>query len=256
MAAAANGMALHGGVLPYVATFFVFTDYMRPSLRLAALMGLPVTYVLTHDSIGLGEDGPTHQPVEHLAALRAMPNFTLIRPADANETVEAWKVALAATDGPVALALTRQRMPTLDRGRYAAADGLARGAYVLDREAPGETPDLILLATGSEVHPVLEAAAVLRSEGTVVRVVAVPCRELFDAQDADYRESVLPASVTTRLAVEAGVSFGWRDLVGLDGDVVGLDRFGASAPAPELFEHFGFGAAHICERARELLAGA
>jgi transketolase len=256
MAAIANGLALHGGVLPYVATFFVFTDYMRPSLRLAALMGLPVVYVLTHDSIGLGEDGPTHQPVEHLAALRAIPGFTVIRPADAAETVEAWKVALAATDGPIALVLTRQKLPTLDRTRFAPASNLVRGAYVLDDAGVSGEPALILLATGSEVHPALAAAATLRGEGVAVRVVAVPSRELFAAQDADYRESVLPGAVRARLAIEAGTTFGWRDLVGIDGDVIGLDHFGASAPAGELFRRFGFGAGDICARARELLAGA
>jgi transketolase len=253
MAGIANGLALHGGVLPYVATFFVFTDYMRPAMRLAALMGLPVLYVLTHDSIGLGEDGPTHQPVEHLAALRAMPNMTVIRPADANETVEAWKAALGHTGGPVCLVLTRQKLPTLDRGGFGAANGVARGGYVLDAGAGGD-PDLILIATGSEVHIALAAAATLRAEGANVRVVNLASRELFDLQDAAYRESVLPAAVTARVAVEAAVSFGWGDIVGSAGAVVGLDRFGASAPAGELFARLGITAERVCERAREFLA--
>jgi transketolase len=252
MGAIGNGLALHGGLVPYVATFFVFTDYMRPAMRLAAIMGLPVIYVLTHDSIGLGEDGPTHQPVEHLAALRAMPNMTVLRPADANETVEAWKVALAHTTGPVCLVLTRQKLPTLDRERFAAAGGVARGGYVLD-DADGGTPDLILIASGSEVQVALAAAAALRAEGAGVRVVDMASRELFDLQDADYRESVLPAAVGARLAVEAAVSFGWGDIVGPQGAVVGLDHFGASAPAGELFTHFGFTAERVCARARELL---
>jgi len=253
MGAVANGMALHGGVLPYAATFFVFTDYMRPSMRLAALMGLPVTYVLTHDSIGLGEDGPTHQPVEQLAALRAMPGMTLIRPADANETVEAWKVALRHGHGPLGLILTRQKLPVLDRGRYAAAAALARGAYVLADAGEGE-PELIMVASGSEVQLALVAAATLGDEGVRVRVVNMASRELFAAQDEAYRESVLPAGVRARLAIEAAVTFGWGDIVGLDGEVIGLDRFGASAPAAELFAQFGFTVANVCERARALLA--
>jgi len=200
----------------------------------------------------LGEDGPTHQPVEHLAALRAMPKMTVIRPADANETVEAWKAALEHADGPVCLVLTRQKLPTLDRARLAAADGVARGGYVLD-DGEGDDPDLVLIATGSEVHIALAAAATLRAAGTRVRVVNLASRELFDAQDAAYRESVLPAAVGARLAVEAAVSFGWGDIVGSGGAVVGLDRFGASAPAGELFAHLGITAELVCERARELL---
>ena len=228
----ANGMALHGGVLPYVATFFVFTDYMRPAVAPRGAHGR-AGHLRPHARLASGsaKTAPRISRSNIWPRCARMPNLTALRPADANETVEAWKVALAATDGPVALALTRQKLPTLDRGRYAAADGVARGAYVLDRRAPGETPDLILLATGSEVHPALEAAAdaARRRRGRARRRLAR--RELFDAQDAAYRESVLPASVSARLAVEAGVSFGWRDIVGRDGDVVGLDRFGASAPA-------------------------
>ena len=236
--------------MPYVATFFVFTDYMRPSIRLAAIMGVPVVYVFTHDSIGLGEDGPTHQPVEQLAALRAMPNSTLIRPADANETVEAWKVALAATDGPVgprahaAEGADPRSRPLRCRRRARARRLRARRRTAARRT---DAPDLILLASGSEVQ-LAAAAPALPPKAVRSRVVAVPCWELFDAQDADYRERVLPASVTPRLAVEAGVSFGWRDLVGLDGDVVGLDRFGASAPAGVCSST---SASPVCERARE-----
>ena len=254
MAAAANGMALHGGVIPYAATFFVFTDYQRPALRLGALMGAPVKYVFTHDSIGLGEDGPTHQPVEHLAILRATPNFTVIRPADANETVEAWKFALTYNGGPVALVLTRQNLPVIDRARYAPATGLARGAYVLADAGPVD-PDLILIATGSEVHLALEAHERLVAEGVRSRVVSMPCRGLFFAQDDAYRDAVLPPRVEARLSIEAAVTFGWRDVVGDHGQSIGLDRFGASAPAGDLFETFGFTVDNVYQRARTLLGG-
>jgi transketolase len=253
MASAANGMALHGGVIPYAATFFVFTDYQRPALRLGALTGAPVKYVFTHDSIGLGEDGPTHQPVEHLAILRATPNFTVIRPADANETVEAWKFALTYNDGPVALVLTRQNLPVIDRDRYGAAAGLTRGAYVLADAAGPVDPDLILIATGSEVHLALEAHERLVAEGVRSRVVSMPCRELFFAQGNDYRDAVLPPLVEARLSIEAAATFGWRDVVGDHGQSIGLDRFGASAPAGELFETFGFTADNVYRRARTLL---
>jgi transketolase len=255
MGAAMNGMTLHGGLVPYVATFFVFTDYMRPPLRLGALMGLPEIYVLTHDSIGLGEDGPTHQPVEHLAILRATPGWTVVRPCDANETVEAWKLALAHRDGPVALVLTRQKLPVLDRETYGPAGGLARGAYVLADGRPGAPPDVIVIGTGSEVHLALGARERLAADGISVRVVSMPSRELFLRQDQVYRDAVLPPDVTARLAVEAAVTFGWRDLVGDRGDVIGLDHFGASAPGGDLFRAFGFTVDHVCERAQALVAG-
>jgi transketolase len=253
MASAANGMALHGGVIPYAATFFVFCDYQRPALRLGALMGAPVKYVFTHDSIGLGEDGPTHQPVEQLAILRATPNFTVVRPADANETVEAWKFALTHSGGPVALVLSRQNLPIIDRARYGAASGLARGAYVLADGAGPVDPDLIFIATGSEVQLALEAHERLVSEGVRSRVVSMPCRALFYAQDAAYRETVLPRRVETRLSIEAATTFGWGDVVGERGDSIGLDRFGASAPAGDLFKTFGFTAENVYRRARALL---
>jgi len=223
-------------------------------MRLAALMGLPVKYVLTHDSIGLGEDGPTHQPVEHLAALRAMPGLTVLRPGDATETVEAWKVALHTHDRPVALVLTRQGLPVIDRSTHASAAGVARGGYVLADAGGTGDPEVIIIATGSEVQLALEAQARLAADGVGARIVSMPSRELFAAQDAGYRESVLPAAVTARLAVEAAVSFGWGDIVGLQGDVVGLDHFGASAPAGELFTHFGLTADAVYTHARALVA--
>ncbi|HSL96512.1 MAG TPA: transketolase [Thermoleophilia bacterium] len=253
MAAIGSGLALHGGVRPYVATFFVFVDYMRPAMRLAALMGAPVTYVLTHDSIGVGEDGPTHQPVEHLAILRATPNWVELRPADANETIEAWKVALQHRDGPVGLMLTRQNLPTIDRGTYGPAAGVARGAYVLADAAGDEAPELILLASGSEVALALEAHERLAAEGVRSRVVNLASWQLFGRQDAAYRESVLPATCRRRLAVEAGVSLGWERWVGDEGEIIGLDRYGASAPAGTLFEQFGFTADNVYARAKAVL---
>ena len=253
MGGACNGMALHGGVRPYAATFFVFTDYARPSLRLAALIGLPVIYILTHDSIGLGEDGPTHQPIEHLASLRAMPNLCVIRPADANETVAAWRAAVQRTEGPTLLVLTRQAVPVLDRSRTAGPEGLLKGAYVLSRER-GEDPDLVLIGTGSEVSVVLDAQAALAHEGVDARVVSMPSWELFRAQPRAYREEVFPPAVRARLAVEAGVALGWREWVGDAGDVVGIDRFGASAPAKENFKRFGFTVGNVVERAKRLLS--
>ena len=251
MASACNGMAIHGGLRPYCGTFLIFSDYMRPAVRLSALGSAPVVYVFTHDSIGLGEDGPTHQPVEHLMALRAIPNLVVIRPADANETAQAWKVAAARGRGPVALALTRQNLPTFDSSRYAGAENLARGAYVLS-DSDG-TPELILIGTGSEVHIALEAAETLRKDGVAVRVVSMPSWELFEEQSDEYRQSVLPPGVTRRVSVEAGVSMGWERYVGLQGKVVGLDRFGASAPYETLYERFGFTASHVASVARELL---
>lgn len=252
MAACASGMALHGGVRPYAATFFVFTDYARPSIRLAALMGLPVIYVMTHDSIGVGEDGPTHQPVEHLASLRAMPNLRVIRPADANETTSAWRSAMERTDGPTLLVLTRQNLPVFDRSVLAPADGLLKGGYVLSPEK-GAIPRAILLATGSEVQLVLEAQKRLAAEGIDARVVSLPSWELFREQPAEYREQVLPPDVTARLAVEAGASLGWREWVGDRGGIIALDRFGASAPAGELFRRFGFTVENVVAKAKELV---
>jgi transketolase len=252
MGAAVNGMALYGGVIPYGGTFLVFSDYMKPAIRIAALSHVPSIYVFTHDSIGLGEDGPTHQPIEHLAALRAVPNVTVIRPADANETVEAWKLALTHRDGPIALILTRQSLPTLDRSLADSASELAKGAYVLS-DFGDKQPDLILMASGSEVSLIYEAAARLSAEGVNVRAVSFPSWELFEQQDMAYREAVLPKRVSKRLAVEAGASLGWERYVGTDGAVLSMERFGASAPAKVLFEKFGFTVDNVIERAKELL---
>jgi len=247
-----NGLAAHGGVLPFGATFLAFSDYMRPAIRLAALMELHVVYVFTHDSIALGEDGPTHQPIEHLASLRAMPNLIVIRPGDANETVVAWRVAVETHDRPVALVLTRQAVPTLDRTRYASADGLRCGAYVLT-DPPDGAPDVILIASGSEVGLVVAAGEALAAQHVKARVVSMPCFELFDAQPAAYRESVLPQAIRARLAVEAGATQGWRRYVGDSGDVIGIDRFGASAPGPTLLREFGFTVDDVCRRALGLV---
>jgi len=252
MGAILNGLALHGGVIAFGGTFLVFSDYMRPAIRLAAMMRLPAIYVFTHDSIGVGEDGPTHQPIEQLAALRAIPGLTVIRPADANETVEAWRVALTHRDGPVALALTRQALPTLNRTQFAPVDGLARGAYVL-AEAEGGQPDVILIATGSEVHVALAARELLAQRGIAARVVNMPSWELFERQPKDYRDAVLPLALTARLAVEAGVAHGWHRYVGPAGDVVSIERFGASAPYKVLWEKFGFTAENVTARALALL---
>ena len=246
-----NGLALHGGLLPYGGTFLVFSDYMRPPVRLAAMMHLQVVYVWTHDSVWIGEDGPTHQPVEHVAALRAIPNLVVIRPADANETAAAWRVALERRDGPTGLALTRQKLPVLFETNRDPADTVARGAYVL-ADSSG-LPDVILIASGSEVHLALEARDLLAREGVAVRVVSVPSWELFDAQPTSYQESVLPPQVTARLAMEAGVTQGWARYVGPDGDVIGRDDFGASAPYKVLMEKFGFTAEAVAGRALELL---
>jgi transketolase len=252
MAGILSGMALHGGIIPYGGTFLVFSDYMRPSIRLAAMMEIPVIYVFTHDSIGLGEDGPTHQPIEQLAALRAIPHLTVIRPADASETVVAWRVALERCEGPVALLFTRQSLPVLDRAILAPADGLARGAYVL-AEAAGGQPDVILIATGSEVHPTLAARERLAEQGVRTRVVNMPSWELFERQPQFYRDAVLPPEVTARLAIEAGVPQGWHRYVGDGGDVIGIERFGASAPYKVLWEKYGFTAENIAARALEML---
>ncbi len=253
MGAIVNGMAAHGGTVPYGSTFLIFSDYMRPPIRLAALMGLHVIHVFTHDSIALGEDGPTHQPVEQLAALRAVPNLTVIRPGDANETAVAWRVALETRDRPVLIVLSRQELPTLDRSRYAKADGVRRGAYVLSDAADGK-PALILIASGSEVGLIVAAAERLRVEGIAVRCVSMPSWELFDALPQRDRDGVLPPSVSARLAVEAGVAQGWHRYVGAFGDVISVERFGASAPPDVLLREYGFTVDHVCARARKLIA--
>lgn len=247
-----NGLALHGGVIPYGGTFFVFSDYMRPAIRLAALSAIRVVYVFTHDSIGLGEDGPTHQPVEHLASLRAMPNLCVIRPSDANETVVAWRVALQRSDGPTALILSRQNLPVLDRTSLGAAEGLERGGYVLS-DPPAGAAEVILIGTGSEVEIALQAAALLSEQGVAARVVALPCWELFEKQDEAYRRSVLPKDITVRVAVEAGSSFGWQRYIGDCGAVVGIDHFGASAPADMLYKKFGLTAEEVAKTTLRLL---
>jgi transketolase len=253
MGALVNGAAAHGGIVkPYGSTFLIFSDYMRGAVRLSALMGLPVVWVWTHDSVALGEDGPTHQPVEHFASLRAIPELWVIRPGDANETSAAWRVALEREDGPVALLLSRQNIPVLDRSEVASADGLEHGGYVLWESGSG-APALILIATGAEVDITLSAARMLAAEGTDVRVVSMPCMELFEAQSPEYREQVLPSAVRVRLAVEPGASQSWWRWVGSDGDVLGLDRFGASAPGTTVLEKLGFTTENIITRARALL---
>ena len=254
MGAIANGLAAHGGIIPFTATFLIFSDYMRPPIRLAALMELGVIYVFTHDSIALGEDGPTHQPVEQLASLRAIPELTVIRPCDANETAVAWHVAIESRDRPVALILTRQNLPTLDRTQFAAAEGLRRGAYILKDVAEGK-PDLILIGTGSEVSLIVRAGENLTNEGMHVRIVSMPSWELFDAQPQSYRDSVLPPSIHPRLAVEAGATQGWCKYVGGAGDVIGVGRFGASAPGEVVMREYGFTVENICQRAMELVHG-
>lgn len=252
MAAIAGGLALHGGILPFTGTFFTFADYMRPSIRLAALMGLRVIYVFSHDSIGVGEDGPTHQPVEQLMSLRAIPNLTVIRPSDANETVEAWRTALANGSGPTALVLTRQNLPVLDRAVCRPATGLRRGGYTLWESGEGE-PETILIGTGSEVEIALEAGRRLAAGGIRVRVVSLPSWEIFHSQPSDYRDSVLPPSVRARVAVEAGVTLGWAHFVGTEGKIVGIDRFGASAPYKVIYEQLGITADAVAAAARGIL---
>ncbi|HEY6565542.1 MAG TPA: transketolase [Pirellulaceae bacterium] len=248
MASAGNGMALTG-LRPYVATFFIFSDYLRPAMRLSAIMKQPLIYIFTHDSIGLGEDGPTHQPVEHLAACRAIPGLVVLRPADANEVVEAYRMAIRSTNQPMALVLTRQDMPTYCRETYGSAAGLQRGAYVMADAAPGR-PDVILMGTGSELAIAEQAYRQLKDQGVRARLVSFPSWELFEAQDAAYRESVLPADVTRRVAVEAGVEQGWSKYLGRQGRFVGMASFGASAPFEELYEHFGITLDHVLAAAR------
>jgi transketolase len=258
MGAIANGIAYHGGFLPYVATFLTFSDYMRGSVRLAALSGLHVVYVWTHDSVGLGEDGPTHQPVEHYAALRAIPNLWFLRPGDANEAAAAWALAVerpdidGAASGPVALAFTRQKLPTLPGTREHAREGVRRGGYIL-REASSGKPELILVGTGSELSLCTAAAEALEADGISTRVVSLPCWERFDAQNSAYRESVLPSTVRKRVTVESGVSMGWERYAGDEGAILGIDRFGASAPAGTIFEAFGFTADNVAAIGRDVV---
>ena len=252
MGAIVNGLAAHGGFVPYGSTFLIFSDYMRPPIRLAALMGLHVVHVFTHDSIAVGEDGPTHQPVEQLANLRAIPNLTVIRPADANETAIAWRVALETREHPVVLVLSRQNLPTLDRSRYASAEGLRRGAYVV-LDAADTKPALILIASGSEVSLIIAAAEHLQAQGIAVRCVSMPSWELFDALPQAERDRVLPPAVSARLAVEAGVAQGWHRYVGATGDVLSVERFGASAPAEKLLQEYGFSVDEVCRRALALV---
>ncbi len=253
MGGVANGIAYHGGFIPYDATFLTFSDYMRGAVRLSALAGLHVIHVWTHDSVGLGEDGPTHQPVEHYAVMRAIPNLWFVRPGDANETAAAWALAVSRRGGPVALALTRQKLPTLEGTAEKAREGVARGGYVL-RDAPGGgDPDLILIATGSELQLAVAAASALEGDGIRARVVSLPCWETFDLQDGAYRDTVLPPSVRKRVSVEIGVSLGWERWVGDQGAIIGLDHFGASAPAGTIFEHFGFTADRVADVARRVV---
>ena len=259
MGAIANGIAYHGGFRPYAATFLTFSDYMRGAVRLAALAGLPVIYVWTHDSVGLGEDGPTHEPVEHYAALRAMPNLWFVRPGDPNETVAAWRLAAERDDGPVALALTRQKVPVLPGTAELATEGLRRGGYVLaeaeDVDGGIAEPDLILIATGSELSLAMAARGMLHREGIRTRVVSLPCWERFAAQPVPYREMVLPSEVAKRVSIEAGVSLGWDRWVGPEGAMIAIERYGASAPAATIFEEFGFTAEAVAHVARGVLTG-
>ena len=252
MAAILNGMAVHGGLIPYGGTFLVFADYMRPAIRVAALSHLPTIFVFTHDSIGLGEDGPTHQPIEHLATLRAIPNLVTLRPADANETSVAWQVALERRNGPTALALTRQNVPILDRAVYASARNVSKGAYVLT-DVGDDDPALILMASGSEVELIVAAGHLLTEEGIGVRLVSFPSWELFEAQPKSYQDEVLPPHLTARLAVEAGIAQGWHRWVGCRGDILALNRFGASAPYKTVYEKLGLTVANVVQRAKQLL---
>ena len=247
-----SGISLHGGLVPYGGTFLVFADYMRPAIRLASMMGLQVIYVFTHDSIGVGEDGPTHQPIEHLLSLRSIPGLTVIRPADATETSEAWRSALTRKNGPTALVLTRQKLPVLHRTAVLnEASGAAQGGYVL-RESKGQL-QAILLSTGSEIHVALEASAILEQRGVETRVVSMPSFEIFDEQAKDYREHVLPSSVKVRVAIEAGVSAGWDRFVGEKGRIIGIDRFGASAPAETVYKHLGLTADKVVDTVLDLM---
>ncbi|KEP25519.1 MULTISPECIES: transketolase [Bacillus] len=252
MGAALNGMALHGGLRVFGGTFFVFSDYLRPAIRLAALMGLPVTYVFTHDSIAVGEDGPTHEPVEQLASLRAMPNLSVIRPADGNETAAAWKLAVSSTDKPTALVLTRQNLPTIDQAPEKAYEGVEKGGYVVV-EAADAQPEALLLASGSEVGLAIEAQKALEKEGIRASVVSLPAWDRFDQQSDEYKESVLPKAVRARVAIEMGASLGWERYTGLDGDVIAIDKFGASAPGETIIEKYGFTVSNVVSRVKAKL---
>lgn len=251
MGAALNGMALHGGVIPFGGTFLVFSDYNKPSIRIAALSKIPSIFVFTHDSIGLGEDGPTHQPIEHLAAIRATPNVAVFRPADANETAYSWKAAIENAEGPSLLVLTRQSLPTLDRSVYGKASGTEKGGYIL-KEASSGKPSLILMATGSEIGLTLEAAEKLEEKNIATRVVSLPCWELFEEQDQSYRDEVLPVDVRNRISVEAAATFGWHKWVGSEGVAIGVDRFGESAPFEQVYEHLGITVKRIVEEGEKL----
>ena len=257
MGAAMNGMALYGSVIPFGGTFQTFSDYMRPTIRLAALSNVQTIFVFTHDSIGLGEDGPTHQSVEHIAAMRAIPNLAVIRPCDAHETREAWRAAIKRQHAPTAFALSRQKVALIDRKKFADAKGLHKGAYILaeaeTKAGKATTPKLILIATGSEVGLAMEAREKLNADGTPTRVVSMPCWEFFDEQTAKYKEEVLPAKITARLAIEAGVSQGWHKYTGDAGDTLTVDRFGASAPAEDVFRDYGFTVANVVKKALMLL---
>jgi transketolase len=258
MGSTLTGISLNGGLIPYGGTFLTFSDYMRPAIRLAALSEVQVIYVFTHDSIGLGEDGPTHQPIEHVAALRAIPHLFVIRPADPAEVSEAWRIAILRRHAPTALALTRQKVGVIDRSHFAKADGLRRGGYILAEAEPivraeGAAPQLILIATGSEVSLALEAREKLQADGIATRVVSLPCWELFEEQTQDYRDEVLPPGVTARLGIEAGIRQGWDRYVGTQGDVICLDRFGASAPGDVVMRELGFNVENVLNHARALL---
>jgi transketolase len=252
MGAVANGMALHGGTLPYTSTFLIFSDYMRPAIRLGALMGQRVVHVFTHDSIGLGQDGPTHQPIEQLQALRAIPNLVVLRPADANETIEVWKLAVARREGPTALALSRQNLPIMDQSTLGSArEGVPRGAYILWEN--GGQPQVIIIATGSEVPIALEAGQTLKEQGISARIVSMPSCELFDAQPEEYRHRVLPPQIRARISIEAGTPLGWERYVGLDGTAIGVPHFGAYAAAEVLYEKFGLTSQRVVAEATQLI---
>src|SRR5699024_4839271 len=252
MGAALNGMALHGGLKVYGATFFVFSDYLRPAVRLSAIMNAPVTYVFTHDSVAVGEDGPTHEPVEHLASLRAMPNLNVIRPADGYETNAAWELSLETDNRPTSLVLTRKGLPTLENTKQLAKEGVRKGAYVLS-DSEG-TPDVILLASGSEVSLAIDAQKALKEDNIQARVVSMPSWNLFDEQDEAYKESVLPSAVKARVAIEMGSSLGWHKYTGLEGTVVGIDRFGASGNGSEIVKEFGFTVENVVTNVKNILA--
>jgi transketolase len=251
MGCIANGMARHGGVIPYTATFLIFYDYMRPPVRLAAMMRQRVIYIFTHDSVGLGEDGPTHQPLEHLAGMRAIPNLTVIRPADATETVEAWKVALEKRLGPTALIFTRQKLPVMDRKELAPASGVQRGGYVLWQASP--SPQVILIGSGSEVHIAVEAGKMLQEKGITASVVSLASWDIFDAQSEEYRRSVLPPEIKVRVSIEAAATLGWKKYVGDAGVAIGIDRFGTSAPYKTIYENLGLTARHMVDEVEKIL---